>query len=254
MAKSGAKADSSGPEIKLQGLVTEAIKVAKIARKNRSSLTGTNFYAEKMANLRTDATVSFQELADPSVGDISTVAEMIEIVFSPTTDYKSRTDVSRQLVHELRTRKWKTDAAPITVGDSLFPLSLLTKTQRGFMITIGRQMNGSFEAGWFDASAVMMRRLLETCIIEAFEAKGLDSKIKDQNGEFFQLTGLITAALNESTWNLSRNTKAALPKLRDVGHKSAHSRRYTAQRADIEKLSDSFRTALEEFLHLAGLL
>jgi hypothetical protein len=176
MAKSGVRVDSSGPEVKLQNLVADAVKVAKVARKNRSSPTGPNFYAEKMASLRTDATLSFRELADPSAGDISTVAEMTEMVFSPTTDYRSRVDVSRQLIHELRTRKWKTQVTPTNVGDSLFPLSLLTKTQRGYMITIGRQMNGCFEAGWFDASAVMMRRLLETSIIEAFEAKGLDAK------------------------------------------------------------------------------
>ena len=103
MAKSQAKVDSSGPEVTLQELAEDAVKVARVARRNRNSLTGTNFYAEKMASLRTDATVSFQELADPSVGDISTIAEMIEIVFSPTTDYRTRIDVSRQLVHELCT-------------------------------------------------------------------------------------------------------------------------------------------------------
>jgi len=115
-------------------------------------------------------------------------------------------------------------------------------------------MNGCFEFGWYDACAVMMRRLLETAIIEAFEAKKLDNKIKDSKGEFLQLTALIAAALSEAAWNLSRNTKQALPRLRDVGHKSAHSRRFTAQKSDIEKVQPDCRVALEEFLHLAGLV
>jgi hypothetical protein len=115
-------------------------------------------------------------------------------------------------------------------------------------------MNGCFTSAWYDACAVMMRRLLETTIIEAFEANKLDAKVKNAQGEFFQLTDLISAALAEPTWNLTRNTKQALPRLRDVGHISAHSRRYTAQLSDITKVSDSARIAIEEFLHLAALL
>jgi hypothetical protein len=65
---------------------------------------------------------------------------------------------------------------------------------------------------------------------------------------------LIDAALNEPKFPLSRNVKAALPKLRNVGHRSAHGRFFTAQRSDIEKVEDGVRIAVEEFLHHAGLL
>jgi hypothetical protein len=136
----------------------------------------------------------------------------------------------------------------------IFPMSHLEKTRRGYLITTGRQVNGCFKSGWYDACAVMMRRLLETAIIEAFEAKKLDGKIKTSQGEFVQLTALITAAVSEPSWNLSRKTKQALPQLRDVGHVSAHSRRFTAQKGDIEKVQAEFRVAVEEFLHLAELL
>jgi hypothetical protein len=56
-----------------------------------------------------------------------------------------------------------------------------------------------------------------------------------------------------TAWNLSRNTKKALPQLRDVGHIAAHSRRFTAQKSDIENVQPQCRAAVEEFLHLAGL-
>jgi hypothetical protein len=211
-----------------------------------------NFYADKLAKLRADATVAFGSLADPSVGDISAVAEMVQLVFAPDTEVKKRASVARELAHEVRTRKWR--GIPVEPSDNLFPLSLLAKTRRGYLITIGRQMNGCFESGWYDACAVMMRRLLETAIIEAFEAKQLDSRIKTPQGNLFQLTALIAAALSETTWNLSRNTKQALPNLRDIGHISAHSRRFTAQKGDIEKVQQYCRIAVEEFLHLAALL
>jgi hypothetical protein len=122
------------------------------------------------------------------------------------------------------------------------------------MVNVGIQMNGSFNFGWCDAAAVMMRRLLETVIIEAFEAHGLDANIKNDQGEFYQLTDLVSAAVGESSWNLSRNTKKALPKLKDVGHLSAHSRRYNAQKTEIEALATDARVAIQEFLHLANLI
>jgi hypothetical protein len=242
------------PVERLQQIVDDAVAVARTARRNRASLNGLNFYADKMARLRTDGTLVFKELGEASVGDISAVAELMEVTFAPGTDMRRRVGVARELAHELQTRKWK--SVPVEkVADNIFPLSLLAKSNRTYLIAIGRQMNGCFESGWYDACAVMMRRLLETIIIEAFEAKNIDSKIKNSQGEFVQLTELIAAALSETkAWNLSRNTKKALPRLRDVGHMSAHSRRFTAQKSDIEKVEGDCRVAMEEFLHLAGLI
>jgi Domain of unknown function (DUF4145) len=177
----------------------------------------------------------------------------MRLVFAPETDLSVRVSTARQLVHELETTKLTYRDVKET-ADPIFPQNLLEKTRRDYLIVIGRQVNGCFESGWHDAAAVMMRRILETTIIEAFEAKSIDAKIKDSQGEFFQLTALINTALSEPIWTLSRNTKQALPRLRDLGHKSAHSRRFTAQPSDIEKVQPDFRTALEEFLHLAGMI
>lgn len=248
------KNEARTPVERLLQIVNDALAVARTAERNRASLSGLNFYADKMAKLRTDGTLAFKELGEPSVGDISAVAELMEITFAPATENRRRVTAARELAHELQTKKWK--SAPLeNVADNIFPLSLLARSNRSYLIAVGRQMNGCFESGWYDACAVMMRRLLETTIIEAFEAKNIDSKVKDPQGEFFQLTALIAAALSENkAWNLSRNTKRALPKLRDVGHLSAHSRRYTAQKSDIEKVQGECRVALEEFLHLAGLI
>ena len=178
--------EAAAPAERLQKIVEEAIKVARTARRNRSSLGGLNFYADKLAKLRTDATFVFQQLEDPSLGDISSVAEMMQLVFGAGTDINKRAAIARELVHELRTRKWRTRASE-TDAENVFPLSLLTKSRRGYLMTIGRQMNGCYESAWYDACAVMMRRLLETVIIEAFEAKKIDGRIKNAQGEFLQV-------------------------------------------------------------------
>jgi hypothetical protein len=131
----------------------------------------------------------------------------------------------------------------------------LNQTNRGYLVAVGRQMNSGYTAGWYDSCAVMMRRLLESAIIEAFEAQNIDTKIKDPtSGDFFQLTGLINAAISETSWNLPRSVKRQLPNLRELGHTSAHNRYYLAKKDDIDKFTMAYREAVEAFLHLANLL
>ena len=137
-------------------------------------------------------------------------------------------------------------------NEFILPFAMVRGT-RGYIEKVTNQINGGYEKGWFDACAVMMRRLLETLIIECFEKHGIAATIKDANGDFFFLRDLITKALHETAWNLGRNVKAALPRLKDLGDKSAHSRRYNAHREDIDKLSTDFRDVCQELLVIAGL-
>ena len=130
---------------------------------------------------------------------------------------------------------------------------VLVRDTRGYIEKVVNQINGTYENGWFDACLVMIRRLIETLIIEVFESYGLETKIKDQNGEYFFLKELISKGLNENTWNLSRNTKRSLPKLKDVGDKSAHSRRFNAIKNDVDVLIPDIRVTVQELIYLAGL-
>jgi hypothetical protein len=129
----------------------------------------------------------------------------------------------------------------------------LVRGTRGYIERVANQVNGSYENGWYDACAVMLRRLIETLIIEAFEYHNVASKIKNQSGDFMYLRDLIDKTLAEPLWNLGRNTKQALPRLKDIGDKSAHSRRYIAQRGDIQPLIPDIRTVLQELIYIAKL-
>ncbi len=243
------------PAALLEKLVQQSVDIAKKARKHRHKLTSDNFYGNKLAALRANAVNAFQDLSAQSAGDVSAMAEMMEGVFSPNTDARRRAEVARELVFSLRTT-WHN---PKRLGaqaeeDPLFPSVILAQTKRGYLIAVGRQMNACFGAGWYDACAVMMRRLLEIVIIEAFEHKKLSLKIKDKIGNYLHLSDLIDMALRETIWTLSRNTKVFLPQLRDIGHTSAHGRYFTAQKSDIERVRQGCRIVIEEFLHHAGLL
>lgn len=129
----------------------------------------------------------------------------------------------------------------------------LVRNTRGYIERVVHQINGCYQNGWYDACAVMIRRLLEILIIEVFEAFNIADKIKNANGDFLYLSDLINKMLIETTWNLTRNTKKALPKLKDIGDKSAHSRRFNAIRSDIDHIMPELRVASQELIYLANL-
>jgi hypothetical protein len=135
--------------------------------------------------------------------------------------------------------------------EQVIPHSIVRGT-RGYIEKVVFQVNGCYERGWFDACAVMIRRLLEMVIIEAYEANGIAAKIQNPGGDYLQLGDLIDAALSES-WNLGRNTKRALPRLKGIGDRSAHSRRFNAHLRDIEQHIVDVRDAVQEFVYLARL-
>jgi hypothetical protein len=99
----------------------------------------------------------------------------------------------------------------------------------------------------------MIRRLIETLIIESFENNNIAAAIKNSTGDFLYLSDLISKTLSEPSWNLSRNARQALPKLKDIGDKSAHSRRFNAVRNDIDKINQEIRVVVQELIYLAGL-
>lgn len=245
---------NESPQDRLLRLADDALSCSKVAKRHKKSLTGANHYADRLSLLRAEATLAFQALGSLSLGDTSALAEMIETIFAAGSKAGDRASALRDLRFEMTT-KWKDTPAAISVNidGGVIPLEILTLTNRSYLVTIGRQVNACYATGCFDAAAVMMRRLLETSIVEAFEGKGIDDQIKDDQGQFFQLSKLIDKAMSEK-WNLPKNVKKELGELRDLGHRAAHSRYTLTRKADIDKHLGVYREAVEAFLHLSGLL
>lgn len=129
----------------------------------------------------------------------------------------------------------------------------LVRGTRGYLERVAHQVNGCYANAWYDACAVMIRRFLETLIIECFEAHNIENKIKDQNGDYFFLRDLVDRVCAESAWTLGRNVRKALPRLKEVGDKSAHSRRFNAHREDIDLLAGDLRDTVQELLAVSKL-
>lgn len=162
-------------------------------------------------------------------------------------------DIVKQIQEDLPVSYVPPSAGTRPKSQGVLPRSLVAST-RGYIERVVDQINGCYEKGWFDGCAVMMRRLLETLIIECFEAHKIAVKIKEpRSGDFYYLSDLVALTIQETSWNLGRNAKRAMPGLKSIGDQSAHSRRFNAHREDIDRVAPDFRTVCQELVYLAGL-
>ena len=71
------------------------------------------------------------------------------------------------------------------IGQPIIPFVLVRGTRRTYLERITHQINITYTNGCYDACAVMIRRLIETLIIEVFEQYQISDKIKNKTGDFF---------------------------------------------------------------------
>lgn len=138
---------------------------------------------------------------------------------------------------------------PSNVHSDLFPIELFDNT-RTYLKKIANQALASYNKGIYDGCSVLTRKLIEILIIECFERYKNEHLIKRVDGNFYFLSDLIVEFLKEPAWNIGRNAKSSLPKIKKVGDKSAHTRRYIARKTDLDNIKEDIRTVIEELIHL----
>jgi hypothetical protein len=127
------------------------------------------------------------------------------------------------------------------------------KNTRGYVEKVCVQLNGCFQFGFYDAASAMIRRLIETLIIECYEHLGRESEIKESDGNYMMLKGLVSRANDTGGLTLGRDAKKALEQVKELGDRSAHNRRYNAVPADLQKVQSGVRVAVDEMIALAEL-
>lgn len=132
-------------------------------------------------------------------------------------------------------------------SDELIDLSILSGTPY-YINQTAKEMIRCYDSGFYNATLVLMRKLIETLIIECFERFGIDQVIKDPNGVFLYLSDLIPKYLESDKWNPSRNIGNSLKAVKKYGDLSAHNRRFMAKRSDIDSFKFELRQALQEIV------
>lgn len=144
------------------------------------------------------------------------------------------------------------DDEKIVSIDTILPVSLYEST-RGYIESLSKQINASYEYNIFDGCAVLMRRLLEICLIHSYENLRIDGTIKDLAGNYKFLSDIVADAKTNSKLSLSRNTKLCLDDFRTLGNFSAHKIYYGARKSDIRKVILEYRVTIEELLYKSGI-
>lgn len=239
----------------------EACDIAKVALRQRRSLAGDNFYGNKFHKLvialsQTEAKLKkLAAVAGLEESEVASLSSSIEIIKSTqTTTNKARADALKRvgLIYQsvLLPRIESLTADPVPETEQVLPMAVVEGT-RGYIERIVTQANGCYEHQWYDACAVLIRRLVETLIIEVYEKHKKAAEIQDPDGNFLMLNHLVGKLAADSTWNLGRESKAALPQLKSLGDRSAHNRRYLAKKGDIDKVLSGLRVLVDDLLHLA---
>jgi hypothetical protein len=151
---------------------------------------------------------------------------------------------------------WLADCLGVAVpsvdhASGYLPEAVWSQT-RGYIEIVCTQINGCYQYGFYDGAAVMIRRLTETLIIEAYEHVNRPEDIMDSNGHYFMLGELVAVAIGQKGLALGRETKTALQDIKKMGDRSAHNRRFNAVKADLDLIRSGTRVSSDELINVAA--
>ncbi|BCH35311.1 hypothetical protein MesoLjLc_72410 [Mesorhizobium sp. L-8-10] len=143
-------------------------------------------------------------------------------------------------------------ARAVRVTDSVIQNDL-SLGGRSHLDQIRREANGCYDSGFYNACAMMCRRLVELLLIEAFQKGGHINAITAANGELRSFGDIIAATKSKQYVKLSRSAPSTLDKVKATGDAAAHHRYYNTSKRDIDDLNPNLRQLVAELAALAGL-
>lgn len=237
--------------------------IAKVAARNKKSLAGANPYGERFHAVTVVISTTEAKVRPLLAGldllpsDLDGYSDGIAVLKSTDAlTAKQRADALKRLrllcESVILPKIEGMQASPIPASEGVLLMSVV-KCNRPYIEKVVLQANGTYEHQWYDACSVMIRRLVETLIIEVYEAKGKAGDIKGSDGHYQMLGKLVDKMLADPVFHLGRETKKVLPLLKSLGDRAAHNRHFTANKGDIDAVTHDLRVLVPEFLNLAGI-
>ena len=139
----------------------------------------------------------------------------------------------------------------IKVSGAVIPTDVVAST-RGYLEQLAHQINGAYDSGFFDACAVLCRRLMESLVIEVYVHDGRHHEIQ-QDGVFVSLDRLLKHIKGDRAIILGRNTPKTMDEIKRLGDTAAHDRTYITTQVDIDDLKSRFRSMIADLLQISGI-
>lgn len=147
-------------------------------------------------------------------------------------------------------KNWAKEDLTVEQAGTILPDALFSGLHNNIQL-ICKQINASYEKNLFDCTAVMMRRLLESLLVLAYQKAGIENEISNGNNHV-PLDKIIKNAEQNSTLMLSSNTKKDMALFKDLGNYSAHKIWYNCTQGDIKPHILKYRVIIEELMYKAG--
>lgn len=144
------------------------------------------------------------------------------------------------------------DLSKAPVSDLLISDSIYLGGRR-HLDQVRREANGSYERAFYNAAAVMSRRLTEMLLIEALEKAGAGTRMRDASGNLLGFSDLMAIGQSGQFIKLSRTAPVALQKVKETGDGAAHHRHFLVTKRDIDALNPGFSMLVTELAALAHL-
>lgn len=247
----------------LLGDAERACEIARVAVRNKKSLAGAGPYGSRFHDVAVSITTAEGKVRpllnglDLDPADLERFTQNLSVLKSTNSlTARQRADALKELrllcQSVILPRIESIQASPIPANENVLPMSVVAGT-RGYIEKVVLQANGTYEHQWFDACSVMIRRLVETLIIEVYEANKKAGEIKGADNNYLMLSHLVDRILADTTFHLGRETKRGLPLIKSLGDRSAHNRYFVAKKDDIDKVTHDLRVIVEELLNLSGI-
>lgn len=137
----------------------------------------------------------------------------------------------------------------IEVSEAILPKDLVIGT-RSYIEQLAHQINGTYDYRFFDACAVLCRRLMESLIIDIYLHLGRQAEIQ-QDGHFIPLERLLAHIKGNRALALSRGTPKTMEEIKQLGDTAAHDRTYITTQQDIDDVKLRYRKMIADLLALA---
>lgn len=135
-------------------------------------------------------------------------------------------------------------------GDIIDPR--IVSGKRAYLERLVYQINGTYEYGFYDSTAVIMRRLMESLLVVIYIHEKRTAEIR-KDGSFLQLERLIAHVQSDQALTLSRNIPKTMTEIKQLGDTAAHDRVYITQQGDVDDVKLKYRRLLQELLTLSGI-
>jgi hypothetical protein len=141
---------------------------------------------------------------------------------------------------------------PGKIADTFIGAEIFER-QPEYLLRLIPQINGCWEKEYYEACAMLLRRLTETLLITLYHKRGWTDDLRDpKTKDFFTLKTIINKVCGDQRIGLETRVQDGLKALKELGDVAAHDFRIHIRKSDLEKLRTSIRFTTERLLFKIG--